>query len=83
MFKDVYKKMKVTISKKELSLMLKAKRRKLVKSCYDCPIFNLEAKKNFRCKQIIYQLCGKEPVNCIEANKFLHDFLKKFKQNKI
>ena len=75
--------MKVTISKKELSLMLKAKRRKLVKSCYDCPIFNLEAKKNFRCKQIIYQLCGKEPVNCIEANKFLHDFLKKFKQNKI
>ena len=75
--------MKVTISKKELNLMLKTKRRKLIKSCYDCPIFNLEAKKNFRCKQIIYQLCGKEPVDCIEANKFLYSFLEKFKQNKI
>ena len=75
--------MKVRISKKELSLMLKTKRKKLIKSCYDCPLFNLEAKKNFRCKQIIYQLCGKEPVNCIEANRFLHNFLKKFKQNKI
>ena len=75
--------MKVTISKKELNLLLKTKRRKLVKGCYDCPIFDLEAKKNFRCKQIIYQLCGKEPVNCIEANKFLYNFLKKFKQNKI
>ena len=82
MFKDVYK-MKVTISKEEFNLMLKAKRRKLVKSCYDCPIFNLEAKKKFRCKQIIYQLCGKEPANCVEANKFLYNFLKKFKQNKI
>ena len=81
-FKDVYK-MKVAISKKELSLMLKTKRKKLIKSCYDCPLFNLEAKKNFRCKQIIYQLCGKEPVNCIEANRLLYDFLKKFKQNKI
>ena len=75
--------MKVTISKKELNLLLKTKRRKLIKSCYDCPIFNLEAKKNFRCKRIIYQLCGKEPANCIEANKFLYDFLGKFKQNKI
>ena len=75
--------MKVRISKKELSLMLKTKRKKLIKSCYDCPLFNLEAKKNFRCKQIIYQICGKEPVNCIEANRFLHNFLKKFKQNKI
>ena len=75
--------MKVTISKKEFNLLLKTKRRKLVKGCYDCPIFNLEAKKNFRCKQIIYQLCGKEPVTCIEANRFLYDFLKKFKQNKI
>ena len=74
--------MKVTISKKELSLMLRTKR-KLIKSCYDCPIFNLEAKKNFRCKQIIYQLCGKEPVSCVEANKLLYNFLKKFKQNKI
>ena len=74
--------MKVIISKEEFNLMLKAKI-KLVKSCYDCPIFNLEAKKNFRCKQIIYQLCGKEPVNCVEANKFLYNFLKKFKQNKI
>ena len=81
MFKDVYK-MKVIISKEEFNLMLKAKI-KLVKDCYNCPIFNLEAKKNFRCKQIIYQLCGKEPVNCIEANKFLYNFLKKFKQNKI
>ena len=75
--------MKVTISKKELNLLLKTKRRKLIKSCYDCPIFDLEAKKNFRCKQIIYQLCGKEPVDCIEANKFLYSFLGKFKQNKI
>ena len=75
--------MKVTISKKELNLMLKTKRRKLIKSCYDCPIFNLEAKRYFRCKQIISQLCGKEPVNCIEANKFLYSFLGKFKQNKI
>ena len=81
MFKDVYK-MKVTISKEEFNLMLKAKI-KLVKDCYNCPIFNLEAKKKFRCKQIIYQLCGKEPVNCVEANKFLYNFLKKFKQNKI
>ena len=75
--------MKVTISKKEFNLLLKSKERKLVKSCYDCPIFNLEAKKNFRCKQIIYQICGKEPVNCTEANKILYNFLKKFKQNKI
>lgn len=76
--------MKVTISKKELNLMLKTKRKKLIKSCYDCPIFKLEAKKNFRCKQIIYQLCGKEPDNCVEANRFLYNnFLKKFKQNKI
>ena len=74
--------MKVIISKEEFNLMLKAKI-KLVKDCYICPIFNLEAKKNFRCKQIIYQLCGKEPVNCIEANKFLYNFLNKFKQNKI
>ena len=37
--------MKVTISKEEFNLLLKAKRRKLVKSCYDCPIFNLEAKE--------------------------------------
>ena len=74
--------MKVIISKEEFNLMLKAKM-KLAKDCYNCPIFNLEAKKNFRCKQIIYQLCGKEPVNCIEANKFLYNFLKKFKQNKI
>ena len=74
--------MKVIISKEEFNLMLKAKI-KLVKDCYSCPIFNLEAKKNFRCKQIIYQLCGKEPVNCIEANKLLYNFLKKFKQNKI
>ena len=57
--------MKARLSKEEFNLLLKAKRRKLVKSCYDCPLFNLEAKKNFRCKQIIYQLCGKEPVNCI------------------
>ena len=76
------RKMKVTISKEEFNLMLKAKI-KLAKDCYNCPIFNLEAKKNFRCKQIIYQLCGKEPVNCIEANKFLYNFLNKFKQNKI
>ena len=75
--------MKVTISKKELNLLLKTKRRKLIKSCYDCPIFNLEAKKNFRCKRIIYQLCGKEPATCSEANKFLYDFLRKFNQNKI
>ena len=75
--------MKVTISKKEFNLLLKTKRRKLVKGCYDCPIFNLEAKKNFRCKQIIYQLCGKEPATCSEANKFLYSFLEKFKQNKI
>ena len=81
-FKDICK-MKVTIFKKEFNLLLKNKERKLVKSCYDCPIFNLEAKKNFRCKQIIYQLCGKEPVNCVEANKFLRNFLNKFKQNKI
>ena len=74
--------MKVIISKEEFNLMLKTKI-KLVKDCYSCPIFNLEAKKNFRCKQIIYQLCGKEPVNCVEANKLLHNFLKKFKQNKI
>lgn len=74
--------MKVIISKEEFNLMLKAKI-KLVKGCYNCPIFNLEAKKNFRCKQIIYQLCGKEPVNCVEANKLLYNFLKKFKQNKI
>ena len=74
--------MKVIISKEEFNLMLKAKI-KLVKDCYSFPIFNLEAKKNFRCKQIIYQLCGKEPVNCVEANKLLHNFLKKFKQNKI
>ena len=47
--------MKVIISKEEFNLMLKAKI-KLVKDCYSCPIFNLEAKKNFRCKQIIYQL---------------------------
>ena len=75
--------MKVTISKKELSLMLRTKKKKIIKSCYDCPIFNLEAKKNFRCKQIIYQLCGKEPVNCVEAIKLLRNFLGKFKQNKI
>lgn len=75
--------MKVTISKKELSLMLRTKKKKIIKSCYDCPIFDLEVKKNFRCKQIIYQLCGKEPVTCSEANRFLYDFLKKFKQNKI
>ena len=81
-FKDVCK-MKVTISKKEFNLLLKSKERKLVKSCYDCPIFNLEAKKKFRCKQIIYQLCGKEPVNCVEAIKLLRNFLNKFKQNKI
>ena len=74
--------MKVIISKEEFNLMLKTKI-KLVKDCYSCPIFNLEAKKNFRCKQIIYQLCGKEPVNCVEANKLLYNFLKKFKQNKI
>ena len=74
--------MKVIISKEEFNLMLKAKI-KLVKGCYNCPIFNLEAKKNFRCKQIISQLCGKEPVSCTEANKFLYDFLGKFKQNKI
>ena len=74
--------MKVIISKEEFNLILKAKI-KLVKDCYSCPIFNLEAKKNFRCKQIIYQLCGKEPVNCVEANKLLYNFLKKFKQNKI
>ena len=41
--------MKVIISKEEFNLMLKAKI-KLVKGCYNCPIFNLEAKKNFRCK---------------------------------
>ena len=75
--------MKVKLSKKEFNLLLKTKRRKLIKICYDCPIFNLEAKKNFRCKQIIYQLCGKEPATCIEANKFLYNFLGKFKQNKI
>ena len=75
--------MKVTISKKELSLMLRTKKKKIIKSCYDCPIFNLEAKKNFRCKQIIYQLCGKEPATCSEANKFLYSFLRKFNQNKI
>ena len=75
--------MKVTISKKELSLMLRTKKKKIIKSCYDCPIFNLEAKKNFGCKQIIYQLCGKEPATCSEANKFLYSFLRKFKQNKI
>ena len=75
--------MKVRLSKEEFNLLLKTKRRKLVKSCYDCPIFNLEAKKNFRCKQIIYQLCGKEPVNCSEAIKLLCNFLNKFKQNKI
>ena len=75
--------MKVKLSKKEFNLLLKTKRKKLIKSCYDCPIFNLEAKKNFRCKQIIYQLCGKEPVTCSEANRFLYDFLGKFKQNKI
>ena len=74
--------MKVIISKEEFNLMLKTKI-KLVKDCYSCPIFNLEEKKNFRCKQIIYQLCGKEPVNCVEANKLLYNFLKKFKQNKI
>ena len=79
----MFVKMKVTISKKEFNLLLKTKRRKLIKSCYDCPIFNLEAKKNFRCKQIIYQLCGKEPATCSEANKFLYDFLRKFNQNKI
>ena len=75
--------MKVTISKEEFNLLLKTKKRKLVKGCHDCPIFNLEAKRYFRCKQIIYQLCGKEPVNCVEANKLLRNFLNKFKQNKI
>ena len=75
--------MKEIISKEELNLLLKAKRRKLIKGCYDCPIFDLEAKRYFRCKQIISQLCGKEPVSCTEANKFLYDFLGKFKQNKI
>ena len=75
--------MKVTISKKELSLMLRTKKRKLIKSCYDCPIFNLEAKKKFRCKQIVYQIYGKEPANCSEANNLIYNFLKKFKQNKI
>ena len=74
--------MKVIISKEEFNLMLKAKI-KLVKGCYNCPIFNLEAKRYFRCKQIISQLCGKEPVSCTEANKFLRNFLNKFKQNKI
>lgn len=75
--------MKVTISKEEFNLLLKTKRRKLIKNCYDCPIFDLEAKRYFRCKQIISQLCGKEPISCTEANKFLYDFLGKFKQNKI
>ena len=74
--------MKVTISKEEFNLLLKSKRGKF-KSCYDCPIYFLEAKRYFRCKQIISQLCGKEPVSCTEANKFLYDFLGKFKQNKI
>ena len=75
--------MKVTISKEEFNLLLKTKKRKLIKGCHDCPIFDLEAKRYFRCKQIISQLCGKEPVSCTEANKFLYDFLGKFKQNKI
>ena len=70
--------MKVIISKEEFNLMLKAKI-ELVKGCYDCPIFNLEAKKNFRCKQIIYQLCGKEHVNCVEVIKLLCNFINKFK----
>ena len=78
----IKRKMKVIISKEEFNLMLKAKM-KLAKDCYNCPIFNLEAKKNFRCKQIIYQLCGKEPSTCSEAIILLRNFLNKFKQNKI
>ena len=74
--------MKVIISKEEFNLMLKAKI-KLVKSCYDCPIFNLEAKKNFRCARVMQCICGKTPSTCNEAIIVLRNFLNKFKQNKI
>ena len=75
--------MKEIISKEELSLMLKYKKVKQLKTCGECPIEILKIRNEMSCRQIIIKLCGKNPTSCKEANNLIYNFLEKFKQNKI
>ena len=74
--------MKEIISKEEINLMLKIKKRNFF-SCRECPINTLKIRNGMKCKEIVYRICGKEPISCKEAIKFLYNFFKKFEQNKI
>lgn len=66
------------ISEEELKNLLKMEIQ-FTGKCYSCPLSTLKTS----CERAIRCLCGKEPVNCVEAIKLLCNFLNKFKQNKI
>ena len=75
--------MKVTMPKKEINKIIKLGREYHPDGCSECYCKTLRETTGASCKYIVKCLCGKTPVNCSEAIRFLRDFLKKFKQNKI
>ena len=76
--------MKEIISKEELSLMLKLKKVKQLKTCGECPLYFLKIRNALSCRRIIIELCGKNPASCNEAYNLIYNFLgKTINQNKI
>ena len=71
------------LPKKEINKIIKLGEKYHPEDCRECYFDTLREITGGSCKDITTKLCGKEPATCSEANKFLYDFLGKFKQNKI